>query len=57
MKDLDNLMKIIFDVLGKVVPQVPPIGHLDRLGCPTPGALGIGAGAVPADHLGAWVLA
>jgi hypothetical protein len=47
----------LLDVLGKVVPEMPPIGHLDRLRCPGPGALGIGAGAVPADHLGARMLA
>ena len=47
----------LFDVLGQVVPQMPPIGHLDRPRCPTAGSLGIGTGAVPADHLGARMLA
>ena len=30
----------LLDVLGQVVPQVPSIGHLNRVGCPDPGALG-----------------
>jgi hypothetical protein len=47
----------LLNVLGQVVPQVPPIGHLDRSRCPTAGSLGIGTGAVPADHPSARVLA
>ncbi|MDX6391411.1 MAG: hypothetical protein QOJ73_2474 [Streptosporangiaceae bacterium] len=46
----------LLDVLGQVVPQVPPIGHLDRLGCPTADAFGVGTGTVPADHPGSRVL-
>ena len=47
----------LLDVLGKVVPQMPPIGHLDRLGCPAAGSLGIGTGTVSANHLNTRVLA
>jgi hypothetical protein len=46
----------LFDMLGEVVPQMPPIGYLDRLRCPASGPLGVSAGAVTADHLGARVL-
>jgi hypothetical protein len=45
----------VLDVLGQVVPQVPAVGDLGRLGCPDPGALGVGPGPVSADHLGARV--
>ncbi len=38
-------------VLGQVVPQVPAVGDLDRVRCAVPGALGVVAGPVPADHL------
>jgi hypothetical protein len=37
--------------LAQVLPQVKPVGDLHRVRCPKPGALGVGAGAVPADHL------
>jgi hypothetical protein len=47
----------LLDVFGEVVPQMPAIGDLDGVGCTLTGAVGVGAGAVPADHLGAWVLA
>ena len=40
-------------VLGEVVPQMPPVGDLDRPRCTGPGAVGICSRAVPADHLGA----
>ena len=42
-----------FRVLGQVVPQVPPAGHLDRGRRAGAGALGESSGPVPADHLGA----
>jgi len=35
----------------QVVPQVPPIGDLDRAGRAVTGSLGVGTGAVPADDL------
>jgi hypothetical protein len=41
------------DRLGEVVPQMPAVGDLDRLRCAAGGAVGVEAGAVPADHLGA----
>ena len=40
-----------FDGLGEVLPQVEPVGDLDRLWCPGAGPVGVGAGAVAADHL------
>jgi hypothetical protein len=43
------------DVFGEVVPHVPPIRHLYRLGCAEAGAFGVGTGTVPADDLYAWV--
>jgi hypothetical protein len=39
--------------LGEVLPQVEPVGDLDRLRCPGAGAVGVGAGAVTADDLDA----
>jgi hypothetical protein len=42
----------LLHVLGQVVPQVPAVGDLDRVRCGLPGALGVGASAVPADDLG-----
>jgi len=41
----------IVDVFAKVVPQMPAISDLDRLRRAGLGALGVGAGPVPADHL------
>ena len=41
------------DRLGEVLPQVEPVGDLDRVRRPGAGAVGVGAGAVPADHLDA----
>ncbi len=38
-------------VLAHVVPQVPAVGDLVRVRGAVPGALGVGAGPVPADHL------
>jgi len=38
-------------VLAQVVPQVPPVGDLDRVGRTAAGAVGVSAGPVPADHL------
>ena len=40
-----------FHVLAQVVPQVPPVGDLDRVGRTVTGAVGVSAGPVPADHL------
>jgi hypothetical protein len=37
-------------VLGEVVPQVPAVSDLDRVGGAVAGAFGVGAGPVPADH-------
>jgi hypothetical protein len=42
-------------VLGQVVPQVPPVGDLDRVGRAGAGAVGVGPGPVPADHPGTGV--
>jgi hypothetical protein len=39
------------DVLTQVVPQMPAISDLDRIRGAVPGALGVSAGPVPADHL------
>jgi hypothetical protein len=44
-----------FDGLAEVVPQVPAVGDLDRLGCAADGAGGIGSGPVAADDLDAGV--
>jgi hypothetical protein len=41
------------DGLGEVLPQVEPVGDLDRLRHPGPGAVGVGTGAVTADDLDA----
>ena len=46
----------LLDRLAKVVPQVPAISHLDRVGCPSGGALRVGASSIPTDHLYAGVL-
>jgi hypothetical protein len=46
----------LLDVAGQVVPQVPPICHLDSLRSTGLRALGVGAGAVAADHLGAGMI-
>lgn len=37
--------------LGEVLPQVEPVGHLDRVRCPGPGSVRVRSGAVPVDHL------
>ncbi|OKI84055.1 hypothetical protein AMK11_22110 [Streptomyces sp. CB02414] len=37
--------------LAEVVPQVPPVSDLDRLGCPGRGAFREERSPVPADHL------
>jgi len=42
-------------VPAQVVPQVPPVGDLYRAGRTITGAVGVGAGPVPADHLHARV--
>ncbi len=42
-------------VPAQVVPQVPPVGDLHRVGCAGTGAVGVPAGPVPADHLHAGV--
>jgi hypothetical protein len=39
------------DRLAEVLPQVEPVGDLHRARRAQPSALGVGAGAVPADHL------
>ena len=39
--------------LTQVVPQVPSVGDLDRVGCAVPAAQGVGTGPIPADHFGA----
>lgn len=41
----------LLDVLGEVVPQMPPIGDLNSLWRTHTGALGIGVSAIPADDL------
>lgn len=41
----------LLHALGEVVPQMPAIGDLDRVGCAGARALGVGAGAVSTDHL------
>jgi hypothetical protein len=42
----------LLEVFAQVVPQVPAVGHLDRVWCAVPGALGVGPGPVPADSRG-----
>jgi hypothetical protein len=37
------------DGLAEVVPEMPAVGDLDRLRCAAGGAIGVGAGPVPAD--------
>jgi hypothetical protein len=41
----------LLDGLGHVLPQVEPVGDLDRVRCPGPGSVGVRAGAVSADDL------
>jgi hypothetical protein len=41
----------LLDGLGEVLPQVEPVGDLDRVRCPGPGAVGVGARPVAADDL------
>jgi hypothetical protein len=43
----------LLHLLGQVVPQVPTVGHLDRIGGAGSRAFGVGPGAVSTDHLGA----
>jgi hypothetical protein len=40
-----------FDGGGQVVPDVPPVGDLQRFGCAETGAFGVCAGTVPAHDL------
>jgi hypothetical protein len=40
----------LLDVLGEVVPHVPPVRDLDGLRGAGSGAVGVGTGPVPADH-------
>ena len=47
----------LFGVPGEVVIQVPAVSDLDRVRGALPCAVGVGAGPVPADHLGSGVLA
>ena len=46
----------LLHVLGQVVVEMPPVGDLDCLRGALAGAVGVGAGPVPADHLGSGVL-
>lgn len=46
-----------FDGGAKVVPEVEAVGHLDRVRCTGPGAVGVGADSVTTDDLGAGMLA
>jgi hypothetical protein len=41
----------LLDGLGQVLPQVEAVGDLHRIRRPGPGAVGVGARPVPADHL------
>jgi len=41
----------VLEVLGQVVPQVPPVGDLHRTRRADSGALGVSSSPVPADHL------
>ena len=43
--------------LGQAVPQVPPVADLDRAGQRAADGLAVGARAVAADDLDAWVIA
>ena len=45
----------LLDGLREVLPQVEPVGDLNRLRCPGAGTIRIRARAVPADHLDAGV--
>jgi hypothetical protein len=45
-----------FDGVGEVVPQMPPIRHLQRFRGADPGAFGVGTGSVPADDLDAGMI-
>ena len=45
------------DVLAQVIPEVPAVGDLNRVGCTIAGAVGARASAVSADHFHAWVVA
>lgn len=42
---------LLEDGLGEVVPQVPPIGDLHRVGQCASDRVGIRGRAIPADHL------
>lgn len=46
----------LLDRFGKVLPEMPPVCHMDRVGGAKPSSLGVGAGAVTADHLDAGVI-
>ena len=46
----------LLHVLGQVVIDMPPVGDLDCLRGSLARAVGVGAGPVPADHLGSGVL-
>ena len=46
----------LLDVLGQVVVEMPPVGDLDCFRGALARAVGVGAGPVPADHLGSGVL-
>jgi hypothetical protein len=39
--------------LTQVVPQVPSVGDLDRVGRAVPTTLGVGTRPIPTDHVGA----
>jgi hypothetical protein len=41
----------LLDVLGEVVPQMPPVRDLDGVRSAAAGRFGVGAGAVAPDHL------
>ncbi len=44
------------DRVAQVLPQVKAVSHLDGIRCSLAGALGVGAGPVPADDLHARVV-
>ena len=46
----------LLHVLGQVVVEMPPVGDLGCFRGALAGAVGVGAGPVPADHLGSGVL-
>jgi hypothetical protein len=48
-------MTALLGSLREVLPQVEPVGDLDRIRCPGARAVGVGAGAIPADDLDAGV--